>query len=153
MKHVFKGGRIVLAGCLVINNKKEVLLLYRKDHHHYETPGGKVRLEECENEGIVAIDDLAKTAERELFEELGSDIKIEKLKYFGKIEFMIPDGRLAIAHKFLTRIVEGAPKINEPDLFTKMDYLPMDKLEKFPISPDLRLLIPILKKYAEVLHL
>ncbi|MBU4456900.1 MAG: NUDIX hydrolase, partial [Nanoarchaeota archaeon] len=142
MEYVNHNGRIILSGCLIINENKEVLLLYRKGHNHYETPGGKVHLEECKEKGVVTVDDLAKTAEREVFEELGDKIKIEKLKYFGEIEFIIPDGRLAIAHKFITKIVSGEPKINEANLFLKMDWLPLKHLGKYPISPDLKRLLP-----------
>lgn len=149
MEHANKDGRIVLSGCLITNDKKEVLLLFRKDHNHYETPGGKVRLKKCEKPGIVTNEDLEKTAKRELHEELGGNIKVGKLQYFGEIEFIIPDGRLAIAHKFITRIISGKPRICEPELFSKLDYLPISHLENYPISPDLKRLLPELKAYAK----
>lgn len=145
-KYAKSKGRIILAGCLVINKKREVLLLYRKKHGHYETPGGRVRTEECSNPENPTIDDLLKTAKRELFEELGDDIKVEQLEYFGKVAFTIPDGRLAIANKFVTKILSGKPKVNEPGDFSTFDYLPIETLEKYPISPDLKLLIPKLKE-------
>lgn len=147
MKNIKHNNKIILSACLVINEKKEILLLFRKDHKHYETPGGKVHLEECSNPRNPTIDDLAKTAERELYEELGDDIKVDKLKYLGKVEFTTPDGRLAIANKFLTRILYGKPRINEPEQFSKLDYLPIEKLEKYSISPDLKLFLPKLKEY------
>lgn len=147
MIHASIEGRIILSGCLIINEKKEVLLLYRTDHGFYETPGGKVRLKECKKPDNPNIDDLAKTAERELYEELGGGIKVEKLKYFDKVAFTIPDGRLAIAHKFLTRLISGTPKINEPERFSQLDYLPIERLEEYPLSPDLSLLLPKLKRH------
>jgi len=147
MIHAHIKGRIILSGCLVINDKKEVLLLYRTDHNHYETPGGKVRSAECANPENPSIEDLAITAERELYEELGNDIKIKKLEYFGNIAFDIPDGRLAVANKFITSIISGNPRVNEPERFSKYDYLPIEYLEDYPISPDLKLLLPKLKKY------
>lgn len=143
-------GRIILSGCLIINEKKEVLLLYRTDHRFYETPGGKVRLNECKNPDAPSIDDLARAAERELYEELGDNIKIGKLKYFDKVAFTIPDGRPAIANKFLTKIISGIPKINEPERFSQLDYLPIDRLEEYSLSPDLSLLLPKLKGYIKV---
>lgn len=146
MSPVYYNGRIILSGCLVINDKKEVLLLYRKDHHHYETPGGKVDPEECTNPDNPTIEDLAKTAERELHEELGEDLKIQKPKYFGKAEFTIPDGRRAVANKFLTKIISGTPKITEPELFSEFDYLPIGRLEEYPLSPDLKILLPKIKE-------
>lgn len=140
-----KSNVLILSGCLVINDNRELLLLYRKDHKHYETPGGKVHIEECSNPDEPTLDDLAKAAERELYEELGSDIKVKKLSYFGNVQFKIPDGRLAIANKFVTTIISGTPKINEPDIFERFDYLPISQLEKYNISPDLKLLLPELK--------
>lgn len=148
MKHVCQNGRLVLSGCLIINEQKEILLLYRKKHNHYETPGGKVDLEDCENPCIVQSNDLITTAKRELFEEIGDDVEIEDLKYFGEIEFIIPDGRKAISHKFVTKIINGEPRINEPELFSKLDYLPIRYLENYPISPDLKRFVSELQKFV-----
>jgi len=145
MEHVHSQGRLILSGCLVINDKNELLLLYRTDHQHYETPGGKVRLAECENSENPSISDLAQAAERELHEELGDDFKTEKFEFFGNVSFTIPDGRLAIANKFITKIVSGTPRVNEPERFAKFDFLPIEKLDEYPISPDLKLLLPKLK--------
>jgi len=136
---------LLLSGCLIVNDKKELLLLFRKDHKYYETPGGKVKSEECLDFNKPTINELAKTAERELFEELGNNIKIEPLKYFGNINFTIPDGRKAIANKFLTKIISGKPIINEPETFSKLDYLPIQNLEDYPISPDLKLFLKNIK--------
>ncbi len=146
MTEVYEKERIILSGCLVINDKKEVLLLYRKDHNHYETPGGKVKQEECFNPKQCVLEDIRKTAKRELHEELGNDIKVEELKYFGKAEFTTPKGKLAIANKFKTKIISGKPKLCEPKVFSKFDYLPINKLEEYPISPDLKILLPKLKE-------
>ena len=149
MVHAHVKGRIILSGCLVINDKKEILLLYRTDHHHYETPGGKVRLRECNHPDDPSFEDLAKTAERELYEELGNNIKVKELKYFGNVAFDIPGGKLAIANKFITSIISGEPRLNEPERFSRFDYLPIEHLENYPISPDLKLLITKLKEYVE----
>jgi ADP-ribose pyrophosphatase YjhB (NUDIX family) len=151
MTPVTNDGRLILSGCLVINEKKELLLLFRDKHNHYETPGGKVEHFEYSDPANFAspsVEDLKKTAERELTEELGNDFKYEPLKYFGAVEFTIPDGRLAIANKFITKVLSGTPKIAEPTLFSKLDYLAIKELDKYPISPDLILLFERLKKYA-----
>ncbi len=142
MDHVVIEGKIILSGCLVVNERREILLLYKKDHRHYEAPGGKVDLAECSNPDHPSIDDLARTAERELHEELGDAIRVERLEYFGNVSFRIPDGRYAVAHKFLTRITAGTPILAEPDIFLKFDYLPINRLGDYPISPDLRVLLP-----------
>ncbi len=145
--HVHIEGRIVLSGCFIYNDKNELLLLHRSDHNHYETPGGKVRLAECKNPDNPTTEELIKVAERELYEEIDNDVKIAKLEYFGKVEFTIPDGRLVIANKFLTKIISGKPRINEPDKFSKLKYLPIASLEDYPISPDLKLFVPKLKEH------
>jgi 8-oxo-dGTP pyrophosphatase MutT (NUDIX family) len=143
-RHLEKEGKLVLSGCLIINDKREVLLLKRKDHNHYETPGGKVRLAEISKE--ITINDLSKTAERETYEELGRDIFLDKLVYFEKIEFKIPDGRNAIANKFLTKVIHGVPQVNEPERFSEIKWIPMERLNEEPISPDLKLLLPKIKE-------
>jgi 8-oxo-dGTP pyrophosphatase MutT (NUDIX family) len=148
MAHAHIEDRIILSGCLIISDNKKILLLYRSDHNHYETPGGKVRISECDNPKEPTINDLEKTAKRELYEELGKDIEIEKFDYFGKVKFTIPGGKLAIANKFLVKLT-GNPKVNEPDKFSKFDYLTIEDLENNPISPDLKLLIPKLKEYVK----
>lgn len=149
MAHIEVKGRLILSGCLVINDKKEVLLLFRTKHRHYETPGGKVNTEECKNPSNPSEEDLAKTAEREAYEELGNGIRLAKLKYFGKAEFTIPDGRLAVANKFVTKIISGKPVLAEPELFSKFEWLPLEKLAEYSVSPDLKLLAPRLKDYAK----
>ncbi len=126
--------RIILSGCLIINERKELLLLFRDKHNHYETPGGKVEDKDCQ--GNCELDDLENTALRELKEEIG-DVKVEFIEYFGKVEFEIPDGRLAIANKFIVKI-SGTPKIMEKH-FSKLDWLPILKLQDYPLSPDLKL--------------
>lgn len=147
MSHVKINGMIILSGCLIVNDKKELLLLYRKDHKFYETPGGKVELKECLNPNEPSLEELSNTAERELKEELGTNFKYEPLIYFASVQFKIPDGRIAIANKFLSKIIGGEPILNEPHLFEKFDYLPINKLENYPLSPDLKLLTYKIKKY------
>ena len=66
-----------------------------------------------------------------------------------KVEFDIPDGRHGIANKFLTRIISGEPRVNEPRIFSRFDYLPIGDLEKYQLSPDLKLLIQKLKEKFE----
>jgi len=141
--------RLLLSGCLILNDNNEVLLLYKKQHKHYETPGGKVEIGELSDPKNPTIAELAKTAKRELYEEIGANVKIKELEYFGKVEFTIPDGRLAIANKFLTKIISGTPIINEPEIFERFDYLPIQRLEEYPISPDLKLLVNKLKAYIK----
>lgn len=145
MTPIFKQGKLVLSGCLVVNGQDEVLLLYKTEHNHYETPGGKVEAEECANPSEPTLEDLAHTAERETHEELGEDLHLSELVYFGAAEFIIPGGQRGIAHKFLTRILLGQPSIREPEKFLKLEYLPLKDLENYPLSPDLQQLAPRLR--------
>ena len=135
---------LILSGCLVINNKKEILMLFKKNHKHYETPGGKV--ENCKDPLKPTIEELKREAQRETYEELGNDIKISEPKYFGNISFTILDGRIAIAHKFTTTILEGTPKNNEPEVFDHIKWIPIKELEQHPISPDFIDLMPKIKE-------
>jgi ADP-ribose pyrophosphatase YjhB (NUDIX family) len=139
--------RVILSGGLLVNNKKEILLLFRKDHKHFETPGGKLETSDCKNSNKITTEDLARAALREIHEELGKKIKLGKLKFFTKVEFKLPDGRFATANKFLTKIISGEPEINEPMQFSRIKFININELENYPVSPDLKLLIPQLKKY------
>ncbi|MCF7866896.1 NUDIX domain-containing protein [Candidatus Woesearchaeota archaeon] len=125
---------IVLSGNIILNDDYRIYLLFRNKHAHYETPGGKLE----ENES------LEETAKRELLEEV-SGINVISMDYFGSVAFLIPDGRKAIAHKFITKI-KGNPYPNET-LFDKdkSKWINLSDLEKEPISPDLKLFLPKLK--------
>ncbi|MBW2971036.1 NUDIX hydrolase [Candidatus Woesearchaeota archaeon] len=145
MNNLYVMGRRILAGCLVVDENNRILLLFRRDHKHYETPGGKVAVSDCLDPAKPKVDDFARAARRELFEELGNSIKVEPLCYLGCVDFKTPIGKPATSHKFLTKIFEGKPKINEPKQFSKLEYLPIKELQKYPISPDLRVLLPKLQ--------
>lgn len=145
MNHPASPEKIILSGCLIFNHKKELLLLFRKDHQWYETPGGKVKPQDCKNSHKILLSDLANTAQRELKEELGEKFQFQKLTYFGKVAFTLPDGRKFLAHKFSTKILSGKPQINEPETFSKLDHLSIDQLEQYPLSPDLKLLLRKIK--------
>lgn len=140
--------KLILSGCLITNEKKEILLLFKKNHQHYETPGGKIEPFECRDPQHPTIDELRKTAERETFEELGNSLELTPFTYFGKVNFTIPDGREAIAHKFLTSIVSGNARVAEPEVFSKLEWLPLGTLDSYPVSPDLKLLAETLKELA-----
>lgn len=133
---------ILLSGCIIIENNK-ILLLFREDHQHYETPGGHVKKEDCIDIKNPEVEELKKVAMRELLEEV-KDINIVSMEYMAHISFRTPDKRKAVAHKFLTKI-KGGPKINK-DLFEYCDWLDIDELEEYPLSPDLILLLPEIRK-------
>lgn len=141
----FLDGRLVLAGNLILNDQKELLLLFRDKYGHWETPGGKMEPNEA-SAPVPTRADLWQTALRELHEEIGAKVKVKKLRYFGQVKFSIPDGRLAIVHKFLVKIISGRPVIGEPEIFSRLEYLPLAQLQNYPLSPDLKLLLPQIQK-------
>jgi 8-oxo-dGTP pyrophosphatase MutT (NUDIX family) len=135
---------LLLSGNLIINDKKEIYLLYRNDHLFYETPGGKVKPEECQDYSNPTIEELEMVARRELQEEVAGIESIIALSYFKSVEFHTPDGREALAHKFIIR-VKGLlhPKEKGFDK-EKSRWIPVRELYKYPLSPDLKLLVPAL---------
>ncbi|MFA5382636.1 MAG: NUDIX hydrolase [Candidatus Micrarchaeia archaeon] len=134
--------KLILSGCLLINKNKEILLLKRKDHGHYETPGGKVET----TENLINIQILRENAERELREEVGSDFEIDNLVFFSNVVFTTPDGRKAIANKFTTNLISEEPKINEPELFSEIKWIPISAIDSVNLSPDLRIIAPLIKE-------
>lgn len=136
---------LILSGNLIINEKREIYLLYRNDHWFYETPGGKVMPQECVDYNAPTIEELEKVARRELLEEVGGIEKVVSMNYFKSIEFVTPDGREAIAHKFITRI-KGNPYPQERGFDKeKSRWIPLAELYRYPLSPDLSLLVPLVQ--------
>jgi len=91
------------------------------------------------------IDELKFAAVREAYEELGSDIIVQDVTYFGNVKFTTCSGKLAVAHKFTAKIT-GSPKVNEPEGFSHFKWSSYEDLEKESISSDLRLVLPRLKE-------
>ncbi|MBT3407887.1 NUDIX hydrolase [Candidatus Woesearchaeota archaeon] len=140
MSNLIIDERKVLAGCIILNKTcDEILLLYREDMGHYETPGGKVKLSDCLDPKNPLLIDCERAAEREIYEEIGPHLKMGKFCYFGMVPFQISESKKFYAHKFLTKILDGEPKIMEPETFQKLEYIPIAKLDDYPISPDLKL--------------
>ena len=140
---------LILSGCLIINKSNELLLWHRLDHDHYETPGGKIKVDECKDFNNPTIEELKNAAKRELYEEL-KNAEFSELKYFEKVEFAIPCGKKAIAYKFITKIIKGKPEINEPELFDKIEFIPIKNIERYKISPDLVLLTKKIRNYFTI---
>ena len=118
--------RLQLSGCVVINDNEELLLLWKRKHQHYEFPGGKV--EEGES--------FEETALRECKEELGVDVTI--IRYIGYEKFEI-DGKTFQSHEYLG-IIKGnqVPKVNEPEIFERLFWLPMRKYKDYNCAPNVK---------------
>ncbi|MBN2420846.1 NUDIX hydrolase [Candidatus Woesearchaeota archaeon] len=147
-QEIYKDGKLVLVSCIIVTKNNELLLLYRTEHNHFETAGGRMQLSDLKDKNKITMDDLKKAAVREGKEELG-DVEFSPLKHFVSVEFKIPDGRNAVAHKFLTAIKKGTPKIMEPERFSKIELVPIKTMKKYPLSPDLKLLVPNFNDYLK----
>lgn len=100
---------IELAGCRIIKDGK-LLLLHRIEYDHWELPGGTI--EEGEEREETAI--------REASEEIDCEVRIKE--YLGYIDFELPDKKLR-SHQYSAEIINGEPRITEPDLFDEIEYI------------------------------
>jgi len=117
---------VSLSGCVIVNKKEEMLLLWKIKHQHYEFPGGKVENGET----------LEQTAFRECQEELGIDVTI--IKCLGYEEFTI-DGDNYKSYKYLGIIENNqTPKVNEPEKFEKLFWLPIRKYQNYSCAPNVK---------------
>ncbi len=124
--------KVTLAGCVIVSNNK-ILLLHRISRNCYELPGGKV------DEGELP----SETAIRELEEELNCDIEI--IRKIGEKEFE-EDERVMLYTWFLAKIKEGqTPTIGEPNVHDHFKYLPINNLEDYPLSSNMKSLVQELK--------
>ncbi|MFH1752088.1 MAG: NUDIX domain-containing protein [archaeon] len=130
--------QLVLTGVFIVNDEKELLLMFKKNHQHWENPGGKVHLNECDHHEKIEL--LKKAALREAREEVGK-VKLSPLKFFARVEFTIPDGRKALSNKFTAKILEGKPKLMEPEVFEKIAWIPIKKLQNYSLDPTIKLLL------------
>lgn len=141
-----KHNAVMLSGSIILNDfDNRILLLYREEHGHYETPGGKVELKKDEE---INEKTLWKNAHRELLEELGEQIEVLDYEYFAHTSFKIPDGRDAVAHKFVIHI-DGTPRINEPNKFSQLDWIAIEDLHNHSLSPDLKIMLEKVKNIKD----
>ena len=124
---------LVLSSALVIKDRS-ILLLHRIDHGHYETPGGKIRADECADPAHPTEEELLRCALRELAEEV--DCVAEPIGPPIMHVFTVRDGRRASVAKFPMRYVSGSLAIREA-LFDHARFVPIEELAQLRLSPDL----------------
>lgn len=112
-----------LAGCVIKDEQGKILLIHRNtsNRQQWEIPGGKV--EEAE--------DSMHAAARELQEELGVEVKIDKL--LGEKEFT-EAARVMRYSWYQSKIISGNPKIMEPGIFDDMRYFHISEMSKIKLS-------------------
>ena len=105
-----QGKTKTLAGCVILDDLGRILLLHRREPHaQWELPGGKIE------DGEDAI----KTAMREISEELGITVVLER--ELGSMEFA-ENGDLHGYMWFLASVTKEVPVINEPKKFDDLKY-------------------------------
>lgn len=108
---------IRLAGCVIKDEQDRVLLLHRNTPtlRQWEIPGGK--LDPGEDERTTAM--------RELREEVGIEVNLERL--LGSRCF-VEDGRTMEYTWFLATIASGTPVVRERNLHDRCEYHKLDDL-------------------------
>ncbi len=149
MAFLYEKERLILVSALIISPKKELLLLHKIKHAQWEPPGGKVEESDCIDPKNPTLEDFGRAVKREVFEEIGDQITLDPLKYFGSAEGKTPSGRPALFHKFVSSITSGRPFIAEPHAFDALTYIPIKELEKHHLSPDLPLFLKQLREHVK----
>ncbi|HYQ67808.1 NUDIX hydrolase [Actinophytocola sp.] len=120
---------IRLAGCVIKDDQDRVLLLHRNTpkRKHWEIPGGKLDPGEDESE----------TATRELREETGVEVNLER--ELGKGIF-VQDGYIMVYTWFLATIASGTPRVRERNIHDRCEFLKIADLKAMTdeLSPNAR---------------
>ena len=122
-----KGIDFIGVGCgaLIVNDKNQVLLIKRSDkcqggmNHMWSRPGGAVDFGEPVKQAI----------RREVKEELGIEIELFGSK-FTEDDIRIEDGikKHWVGISYFARIINGSPKIMEPEKHEKVEWFDLDNL-------------------------
>jgi 8-oxo-dGTP diphosphatase len=124
--------KICLAGCIILD-KGKILLLRRKSNNCYELPGGKID----ENEQPE------RAATRELKEELLCDVEL--IRKAGEKDFE-EDGYIMGYTWFLAKVKNNqTPEVGEPEKFGGFKYLPINELDGYKLSSNMKNLLMELK--------
>lgn len=117
-----------IAGCIILKENK-VLLIKKRSNNWFELPGGTIEPTESAQQ----------TAIRELKEEICCDVEI--LSVFQEKEFK-HKGKCYHGTWFLARIKEKQiPKIGEPEEYSEILFIPLEKLTTYPLSPNVEELL------------
>ena len=110
--------QIRLAGCVIKDDQDRFLMLHRNTprRKQWEIPGGKLDPGE----------DAPATAARELREEMGIEVNVERL--LGEQKFD-EDGYTMVYTWYLATIASGTPTVQEHNLHDRCAFLPMTELE------------------------
>lgn len=107
-------------GAFILNEKNELLLHKRAvpaEKDHWCIPGGRLEMFERLEDAVI----------REVKEEIDVDIKVEKL--MGVCDHIIEaENAHWVAMSYLCKIINGEPKIMEPDKASEMKWFSLDKL-------------------------
>jgi len=115
-----------IAGCLFLDSGK-ILLVKRAVEQCWELPGGKV--EEGEEPEVAAL--------REAVEEI--NVKAEIIQQFDTYEFVKDDVRYENI-VFEAVIKEGSPQANPSEGIAEVEWIPLEKLDQYTLSPNIELL-------------
>ena len=118
---------IHLAGCIIQNEKNEILLLHRNTakRTQWEIPGGKI------DEG----EDAKATASREVREELGIDVQVER--ELGNRTFNEDEYTMTYTW-FSATIKAGKPQVMEPETHDSCQFFSIEAMQKLSneLSPN-----------------
>jgi len=108
-----------------IYDKDKVLLIHRKKDNVWSLPGGKIDLKERSETATV----------REIKEELGIDIKAESFLCNSETFDTMKDGTHWISIMHVCSLVNGVPKIVEPEKHTDAKWFKLDDLPENIFEP------------------
>lgn len=107
-------------GAFILNEKEEVLLQQRNkapERGYWSIPGGKVEMFETLEQAI----------KREVEEETGT--KIDIIELLGACNHIVLSEKVHwVSPAFLCKIVNGEPKIMEPEKHIDMKWFPLEQL-------------------------
>ncbi|MBI2665256.1 NUDIX domain-containing protein [Candidatus Woesearchaeota archaeon] len=137
-----------VVGAFIVRENK-VLMLFRKEAKHYESVGGKVEPESCKNYEKPTELEFQQNLVREIKEEIGESVTVSSMHLLGEKKYINHKQREYTMRKYIV-IIQGQPIINEPAIFEKVEWLPVHKLESYPISSGSKPFVPLLKEMIKL---